>query len=180
GRGLSELLQAIDRALADPPSARPGWRWSPDTSALREDVDSVTEVLPADWTRGDVHRGRALALWALLSLDEHDELRGVPACVRARVAERRADALERGRHIDNEVIHGRYSWIDARTSALVRSDVDQARRSITDRVDGVLLDPVFGFLAFLVAMGVVFQSLFSWADPAIGWIEALFSWLSGV
>ena len=41
----------------------------------------------------------------------------------------------------------------------------------TDRFDALLLHPVAGFLIFLVLMTVVFQALFSWADPMIGWVE---------
>jgi len=44
----------------------------------------------------------------------------------------------------------------------------------------VLLHPVFGFVAFVAVMLVVFQALFSWSEPAISLIEDGMSWLSGV
>lgn len=174
GQGLDELALAIDRVVKQPATARPGARWAPDSPELREDVERIVETLPASWSRASPARARALALWALLSLDEHDELAGVPEALRLCVQERRARAAERGRHIDSEVIGGRYAWIDAHMGRVMHRP-KVATPSITERVDGVLLHPLFGFVAFLAAMGVVFQSLFSWADPAIGWIESAVS-----
>jgi ferrous iron transport protein B len=102
--------------------------------------------------------------------------------VREVVARVRGKAAKAGRQVDLEVIRGRYAWIDARLPSFVsRRDASRdglpAPRTFTDRVDGVLLHPVAGFAIFLLVMGVVFQSLFSWADPAIRAVEALFGWL---
>ncbi len=177
GRGLTELAETIDRVVETPASARPGPRWTPASDALRADVESVVETLPASWVQSSPSRARALALWALLSLDENDELTDVSPAVRARVLERRARAAESGRQIDTEVIGGRYAWIDAHLGSVLRRP-SRSVTSLTERVDRVLLHPAFGFVAFLAAMGLVFQSLFSWADPAIGWIEAGVSVLS--
>ena len=47
-----------------------------------------------------------------------------------------------------------------------------------ERIDAVILHPVFGFTIFLVLMGIIFQSLFAWADPAIGFIESVFAVVS--
>ncbi len=180
GRGLTELAETLDRVVKTPASARPGPRWTPESDALRADVESVIETLPASWVQSSPSRARALGLWALLSLDEHDEMTDVSPAVRERVVERRARAAESGRQIDAEVIGGRYAWIDAHMIRVVRrlSPSASAAPSATERVDRVLLHPAFGFIAFLAAMGLVFQSLFSWADPAIGWIEAGVSLLS--
>jgi ferrous iron transport protein B len=41
----------------------------------------------------------------------------------------------------------------------------------TERWDRVLLHPLWGLLVFLLVMLFLFQSLFSWTDPAIGAIE---------
>jgi ferrous iron transport protein B len=116
-------------------------------------------------------------LWALLSLDERDELAGVPSAVRGAVTERRAAAARSGRHIDAEVIRGRYAWIDARMPGIVKSSKRDAR-SVSERIDAVLLNPVLGFPIFLVVMGIVFQALFSWADPAIHAVERVFAWFA--
>jgi ferrous iron transport protein B len=177
GRGLDELTRTIDRVLKSPEDARPGARWSPQSAELQGDIESVIQVLPSEWSASSPSRARALALWSLLSLDEHDEIADVSPTLRARVVERRARAAASGRHIDAEVISGRYAWIDAHTSSVIGRPAS-ARASRTERIDRILLHPALGFVAFLAAMGVVFQSLFSWADPAIGWIESAVSLLS--
>jgi ferrous iron transport protein B len=52
-----------------------------------------------------------------------------------------------------------------------------AKPSLTDRVDRLLLHPALGFVLFLLLMTVVFQSLFTWANPAISLIESAFGLL---
>jgi ferrous iron transport protein B len=42
---------------------------------------------------------------------------------------------------------------------------------VSERLDRVMLHPVWGFALFLGMMLVVFQTLFSWSDPAISLIE---------
>lgn len=175
------LRSAIEDVLARPELAMPGARWMPAAGPLQDDLRSVESALPAQWVASDAlatarpnaSRAKALALWALLSVDEHDELGDVPPGVRAAVLERRAIAAKTGRQIDAEVIEGRYGWIDARIARVVR-ERPQAR-GFSERIDGVLLNPWAGFPIFLLVMGVVFQSLFSWADPLIQFIEARFA-----
>lgn len=185
GRGLDELRKEIEATLNDPGRARPGGRWKSEDPALDKDLRAVVDALPAEWNSGDSGRARALAIWSLLSLEEKDELDAVPSGVRAAVASVREQAAKTGRQVDLEIIRSRYAWIDARMPAFVkrrevRPDGSPARKSSTDRVDGVLLHPVAGFAIFLLLMGIVFQSLFSWADPAIRAVEGLFAWLGSV
>jgi ferrous iron transport protein B len=176
GRGIERLREAIDVVLQDPHRGRPGPRWMPGSEALGVDVAAVGAVLPAEWHLEEEQRRNALALWALLSLDEHDEIAGVPDGLRAAVQARRRAAIEQGRELEAEIIRGRYEWIDHRAPKFLR-EPQAARTTLTDRVDRVLLHPFLGFLTFLLAMGVVFQSLFSWADPAISGIESAVGWL---
>ena len=51
-------------------------------------------------------------------------------------------------------------------------DPAKTRIALSDRVDRVVLHPVWGFAIFIGLMLVVFQALFSWSDPLIGLIEA--------
>ncbi|MBL8862308.1 MAG: ferrous iron transport protein B [Planctomycetes bacterium] len=178
GQGLAALESAIERALAAPDGARPGARWQPGSVELAADLERVGAVLPPEWSRGNPARVRALAAWALLSLDEHDELRDVPEALRRAVIERRAQAQQTSRQIETEIIRGRYDWIDALTASVVREG-PQARTA-TERADAVLLNPWIGFPLFLLAMSVVFLALFSWSEPAIGAIEAGFGVLTGL
>jgi len=178
GRGLDGLERAIELALASPASARPGPRWIPDTAELREDVDHVVDALPPDWVRGSTSRARALAAWALLSVDDPDELASVPDSVRRAALERRNIAQTGGRQIDAEIIRGRYGWIDARMRSFMPPST--RGRGVSERVDTVLLNPWLGFAVFLFTMSVVFLALFSWSEPAIRAIEVGFGWLTDI
>lgn len=177
GRGTDELRRALARALADPASARPEQSWAPDSPTLLADVETVERCLPTAWDIAEPGRRRALALWALLSLDPDDELLGVPEALRRCVFERRAAAEAQGRELEREIIAARYAWIDLHAGSLVREQ--STARGWSERVDAVLLHPVAGFAIFLLAMGIVFQSLFTWADPAIGLVEDAFDALGG-
>jgi ferrous iron transport protein B len=175
GQGLGELRKALARVLSRPELGRPGWRWESEDPLLASDVRAVAKHLPAEWTQGDDGRARALALWALLSLDEADELAEIPPALRTAVERKRKLAEASMRKLDEEIIRVRYDWLDARAKLFLRDK--GAGTSRTDRLDRVLLHPALGFLLFLGLMTVVFQALFAGADPVIGWIEALFAWL---
>src|SRR5262245_47501553 len=175
GHGLAELKAEIGRVLDDPRRGRPEWRWASEDPLLAADVRAVARELPPAWAKGAGRRERALALWALLSVDEGDELAQLPPGLRAVVARKRKLAEASKRNLDEEIIRGRYDWLDARARLFLRESAASA--SLTDRIDRVLLHPALGFVIFLALMTVVFQSLFAGADPVIGWIEAFFGWL---
>ncbi len=48
---------------------------------------------------------------------------------------------------------------------------------IDDRLDGILLNPFLGIPILIVIMFVVFQAVFTWATPAMDFIEASMAWL---
>ena len=158
GDGVDALRSAMAQALAQP-SVEPVWRLEltdPVETAVAELADVMGE-------------GRGMALWALLSIGD-DDLTDFSPEVRA-IAERVGGAF------DDEVVGGRYAWLDAHIGPLLKPAGASFER--TERVDRVLLHPVFGFAVFLLIMTVVFQGLFAWSDPAIGLIESLFGLLAG-
>jgi ferrous iron transport protein B len=53
------------------------------------------------------------------------------------------------------------------------------RHRITQRVDAVLLHPVWGTVVFLAVMMLFFQTIFVLAAPIQGWVATFFGWLSG-
>lgn len=178
GAGLDELRAAIARAIGresvEPVEpVEPIWRWTP-SSALAEHIANVRAAATDGWPASD-----ALALWALMSVDEEDELRGVPEPVRAAVVATGVGG-ESGVDVDDEVVAARYQWLDRHIGPLVTVEPDY---KLTDRIDRFLLHQVAGFGAFLAIMFLVFQSLFAWSDPAIVAIESLFGvlgeWVSG-
>lgn len=138
--------------------------------AARRDMDNVATRLPAAWRR-NVEHDRAMAAWALLSCSDDDELE-VPDVIRRACAEVRDAVREASRDLDLELVAARYQYIESQLQGVYETskqrppDVDW-----TERLDSVLLHPVYGFGLFLAIMLFIFQSLFSWTDPAIGVIE---------
>ncbi|HEV8551045.1 MAG TPA: ferrous iron transport protein B, partial [Polyangiaceae bacterium] len=173
GKGFGELRLAIERALAAPARGKPLPSYPPE---LLADAARVTEALPAAW-RDSAERDQALALWALSSIEPDDELAHIPPSLRERCAEVRAAA--EARDLDREIIAARYRAIDdALEDVYVRVERHPPKRASSERVDKLLLHPVWGFAIFLGMMIVVFQALFSWSDPAIGLVEDAAAWLS--
>ncbi len=175
GTGLLELRQTMERALAEPPRGRID---VPYPALLIADADRVAEKLPAAWRSEprDARRERALGLWALASIEADDELLDVDPALREACVDAHAQASDRD--LDHELIATRWGLLDASAPKLhKRIDPHPPKRRLSERVDRILLHPVAGFVAFMATMLVVFQSLFSWADPAISLIEAVVSWL---
>ncbi len=158
--GLDDLKAAIDGALAAPPPPPLELPWP---EPVRRALARVEPLVRAAW-QVEGQRARALALWALASLDELDELQDIPAELREAVIQARQEAGD----LDLPMVATRYALIDA-DLAFARPGL--ARRTLTERLDRVLLHPVAGFAVFLALMGLVFQSLFAGADPFIGLIE---------
>ena len=166
GAGLDELAAAVAAAL-DGPAPAASFPWAPDGD-LAALLEPVAAALPEAWDPAGPRRV-ALAQWALLSLDEDDEHDAVPDALRRAAIDARTAADP---DPERRLIQARYDWIDAREDRFH----PRGQRRIherTDLVDRVLLQPLAGFALFLALMTIVFQALFSWADPMIGWVEAV-------
>lgn len=72
----------------------------------------------------------------------------------------------------------RYAWIERLLLGVVQRP---AHRPVTwsDRLDRLLTHRVGGTLVFIALMVLVFQAIFTWAQPAMDAIEGLVGWLSG-
>jgi len=73
----------------------------------------------------------------------------------------------------------RFAWADQVLAEATRATPHDS--ALTQRLDAVLLHPVGGLLVFLAFVALFFQSIFSWAAPAMdlmsGGVEALADWL---
>jgi ferrous iron transport protein B len=171
GAGQSELTAAIESCLRAPRRPTLHVTYPP---ALLRDADTVASALPVLWQSG-VERNRALALWALSSLEPDDELTGISDELRQRCAEVFEAAA--GRDVDREIIESRYRCLEAKLAelgAFVENGESRRGPSLTERIDRVLLHPAYGFAVFMGIMLLVFQSLFAGADPAMSLIEDAF------
>jgi len=172
GLGVDDLRTTIAAALKAPPRPRLAPKYA--TELVRH-VDRVAEAFPAEWRR-NVEHDRALGLWALTSVEEDDELEGIPSDLRGRVLEVHREMS--GTSIDEAVITARYALLDDLEPRFYGKVPPKHERLGTKRLDQVLLHPVFGFAIFIALMLLVFQSLFAWSDPAISLIETAFGALA--
>ncbi len=65
----------------------------------------------------------------------------------------------------------RYAWIRNLIADVVQRPAVRPR-TLQDRVDDLLTHRVFGLVAFLLIMFVVFQAVYAWAEPLIGAFES--------
>ncbi len=166
GTGVAELRAVIGRAVRAPTRGAIRVAYP---AALVRDVDRVADALPAACRR-DVERDRALALWALTSIDEGEALDGIDPALRERCLAVRAAAV--GRDLDAEIIATRYALLDEQAPRLFgEHSPHPAKHALTARLDRVLLHPVLGFAIFVAILLLLFQALFSWSEPAIRAIE---------
>lgn len=177
GEGIHALREAIEQCLANTPeTSSPLPIAYPNT--LDPAIEQIVAALPDGW-RGDPQRERALALWALLSIDAYDELRGLPTPLREATLQCLEELQAEG-DPDGDIVAARYRFLDQKVGPCSQSSAPDSKPAgppLSDRIDAVVLHPVFGFVCFVALMMVVFQSLFSWSDPAIGWLEKLFGYL---
>jgi len=176
--GIDALRNAL--ASAQVPTA-PNW-------SLPDGLIAELEVLAQVLRTAGVPAPQCLAMASrLLAGDDAADI--APLVARPAVAE----ALEVARDhlaacgVDPEqtMIAARYRWIDSVTAACVRAGPTMAagaHRTYTERVDAVLVHPVFGLGIFALIMASLFVTIFWVADPLMGVFEgaiaALGTWVT--
>lgn len=75
---------------------------------------------------------------------------------------------------DPATIRGRYEWARNKLVDLITRSSVGVRFS--DRVDKVLTHKVWGVLALILVMGMIFQSIYAWSQPLMDLLDALVQW----
>ena len=70
----------------------------------------------------------------------------------------------------------RYAWIGGVLARTVQH-TPRGLRTTSDRIDAVVLHRVWGWVIFLTLMALVFQSIFTWAQPLQSAIEVAIGWI---
>lgn len=161
GRGVKELLDAIEANLIH---ARPARRKHQEflnrrIEKLRDRLArSGVDVVSEEVVKGLTDRFSELRR----SVNEIPELRA---------------ALEEAAPGGDPDIAARYDWATEVVKAVLRDRTPGKRWTTADRMDYILTHRVFGLVAFLGIMFVVFQSIYSFAAPAMDAVDAFFGWL---
>ena len=71
----------------------------------------------------------------------------------------------------------RYQNIDKIISETTEK-APEKKQLLTEKLDRILVHPVWGYLVFLFILLIIFQSVFFLAEYPMNWIEGAFSWLS--
>jgi ferrous iron transport protein B len=157
--GLDELRKALGEVIDGEPPPLPELDWGPAVDG------AVARVSDAFATVSDPRRREAWARWALMSDREGTELER-PETVRDA---RRAARAATDEDLDVQLVAARYAKVDELVDAHVTGDGPV--RAKGEALDRWLTHPVVGMFAFALVMLVIFEALFSWSDPMIGWVE---------
>ncbi|HEY0021420.1 MAG TPA: ferrous iron transport protein B [Longimicrobium sp.] len=170
GEGLDVLKSAIRKA---PGLDRPGRRFELPAEAAAA-LKPVEQALVDAGFNASAAAMEALRLLAVQHVGKH--LSGVPGLEPA-VAAARAEVEAAGLLPTSLEAESRYGWIGGVVDSCV-TRAGHSGRTITDRIDAVALHRAGGPLVFIALMALVFQSIFTWAEPMIGLVEGLFGILS--
>jgi ferrous iron transport protein B len=171
GQGLEVLKSAVRKAGGLPRPERRFELPAEAAAALRPVESRLTDAGFNPSAAGM----EALRLLAVRDVGRH--LAGVPGLQPA-VDAARAQVEAAGLVPTSLEAEARYGWI----ADVVDGTVHRAgtgAKTLTDRVDAVVLHRVGGPLIFIGMMALVFQSIFTWSEPMIGWVEGLFGALGG-
>jgi ferrous iron transport protein B len=175
GTGLAELKLTLKKTLEQPTA--PGGPKPVFPASMLAEIDSLHEFLkPHNATLGrDVRRLEAFR--ALIDKGGHAETRLVSV-----LGENFKQTLEerRKRASTNPLpaieVKARYSWVQqVLNPSLSRPAQPPATRS--DTIDKYVTHWFTGTLIFAALMLIIFQSIFSWSQPAMDGIKALFDML---
>lgn len=88
---------------------------------------------------------------------------------------------ENGKNYAAEEVLKRYDFIEKCTTGSVYKS-DEERETLSDKIDEVATHKVFGPLIFVMVLLLMFQAIFSWAEPFMNLIDLFFielgSWVS--
>jgi len=181
GEGMEELKDAIVKVAVS------GARQRPATVTYGDEVERALAPLVECLSREPALMERFRLRWLAVKLLEKDqdvrrkieELVAEPAPILS-LAEAAAAHIESSFGDASEVVIAdqRYGFISGACREAARVTVE-ARHTMSDRVDSVVMNRVLGIPIFLGLMYAVFKLTFTLGEPPMGWIEGFFEWLGG-
>ena len=165
GQGIRELKTALQGPL--PPI--PPRRW-----IVPKELEEETSKLATDLIEGVPHLSpaarfadalRAIVNTTAKSYESHHSL-----SFWKKVESARQRLRQQGVLYEQAEIIARYEWITPLTDRVVHYRREESHRSLSERLDSFLTHRIFGPLFFVLVLLVVFQAVFSWAQPFMDWI----------
>ena len=175
GKGLVDLKAAMSRPLEAPPR-----RLAP----ISKDLGQALEQTRTELAAAGIVSEKATLLEPLYLVSDHDpEHYGIENTHLARINGARKVLEKRFSGWEDELAAARYATIEALLKDVLRHpDGDEA--TMTDRLDSVLLHPIWGGVCLVAIMVLVFYMIFSVAEGPMDWIdkmtESLGDWVKGL
>ena len=172
GQNVAQLIAHLDTA------ASPERRWHLPAEAQDVVGTLARAVREADHVPERAAEAEALRL---LSLDEEaiQHMRYGGAELREALTSARR-ALEAA-GIDREALEAecRFRYCQE-IAGRVRTERAAGIPTRSERADRILTHRILGPIIFLLVMGTIFQAVYSWGEPFMGWIEELTGWAQGL
>lgn len=168
GEGMERLRETLEHDV--PPAPEPARRLAPEMDRA---LSTLAESLARRRGAGAVNP-RHLAMALLLDEDEEEPLwrtSRLAGGAELSALRERLDAALPGWRTQEPV--GHFEAIEKLLARVLRRP-RRARDPVRDRIDRVLTHKVLGPVLFFLLMATVFQSIFSWATPAMDAIESGF------
>ena len=168
-KGIEELKNQIEKNLLEPkkPQVDLGPADALDTRALA--LGERLARIGADFTVAEVKH----------ELIEHspdfDSYLDQAPEMREAFDQAREELSKESTWVVNTGTHGRYDWAGIVQRAVIKPETGPAKRSLTDRLDLILTHRVFGLAIFIGTMYLVFQSIYTFAQPLMDAIQWVFN-----
>ncbi len=169
---ISKIREAIEQHNLQPP--RP-MKWASEESLINA-VDEIDEKWLDKHTDLPEYSHRIEALRLISDEEAVDKLIHTDKETAREIV---ADALEQmersGQNPMAAEVMQRYDFIETCTKNGGQPPSDeQEEESLSDKIDNVVTHKVFGPVIFVAILLLMFQAIFAWAEPFMGFIELMF------
>lgn len=179
GRGLDKLLDAVVQEAAR------DREWAPKRIRYGADLDVRIKEIAELLDRGRFDTAKFPSRWlAIKALEGDEEVHRIIAADGGQGRKIIESVEEVSRHlrstVDDEpegvIADHRYGYINSIVKQAVFSDSD-LRRTISDKLDMVILNRLLGPLILLAILYFIYQFVFLFSETPVAWFEMFFGWL---
>lgn len=173
--GTVELAKAVESAIETRPHlVRPQWP-EPVRKAIRTLHQEFVEKRGEHLREGELQR---------LLFDRQSAVRErlkTPASEHAPIIQSVREQLYKdGFQPDAAESNLRFRFLNPLLNDVLERQAAMKHRSKSESIDQLLLHKFWGLLVFVGMMYIVFQSVYTWAGPAMDWIEGAIGWVQGL
>ncbi len=166
--GVTELVTTMSTLLASSKISHAAYGWLGSESSYRSMAQTLGESLTGTRSPASILRGSSLLSESTIAPE---------GSLAALVVNYRNELSTQGIDPLSFEATRRYEWINTVVKQSVAIE-DPEKKYLSDKVDSIIVHPLWGTLIFLAIMTVIFQSIFLWASIPMGLIDSLFTWLS--